>query len=193
MSIKRIDHIAIVVPNIEEALAFYQDTLGLQLTHIEEVADQEVIVAFLPAGDSEIELVEPINNTSGIARYMSKHGPGIHHICIEVDDIETALAQLKGHGVELIDEEPAIGSGGKKIAFVHPHSAFGVLFELYETTPEEPERRAAILEGLQDRLDVERKAMAAGVSAFLRTLRRTVRAGSAPGIVIKGHHHSEPE
>ncbi len=192
MSIKRIDHIAIVVPDIEEALSFYQDILGLKLTHIEEVLDQEVIVAFLPAGDSEIELVEPITDTSGIARYMAKRGAGVHHICIEVDDIENSLAQLKERGVELIDETPSIGSGGKKIAFVHPHSAFGVLVELYETTPEEPARRAAALEGLQERLDVERQAMAAGVSAFLSTLRRVVRPGNETGIVIKGHH-SEPE
>jgi methylmalonyl-CoA epimerase len=192
MSVKRIDHIAIVVPNIEEALSFYQDILGLKLTHIEEVAGQEVIVAFLPAGDSEIELVEPINEASGVARYMAKHGAGVHHICIEVDDIERTLVQLKERGVELIDETPSIGSGGKKIAFVHPHSAYGVLVELYEPTPEEPERRAAALEALQARLDIERRAMAAGVSAFLRTLRRAVRTDNEVGIVIKGHH-SEPE
>lgn len=193
MSIKRIDHIAIVVPNIEEALAFYQDTLGLKLTHIEEMVEQEVIAAFLPAGDSEIELVEPINDTSGIARYMSKRGAGIHHICIEVDDIEETLTQFKVRGVELINEEPVIGSGGKKIAFVHPCSTHGVLVELYEATSEEPERRAAILEGLQARLDIERKAMAAGVSSFLQSLRETVNhAASEAGIVIKGSD-SKPE
>jgi len=176
MSIKRIDHIAIVVPNIEEALGFYQDTLGLQLTHIEEVPEQEVIAAFLPAGESEIELVEPVNETSGVARFMAKRGPGIHHICIEVDNIEAALARFKARGVELINEEPSIGSGGKKIAFVHPRSASGVLIELYETTPEEPERRAATLEDLRTRLEVERQAMAAGISAFLHSLREAVRS-----------------
>lgn len=190
MSVKRIDHIAIVVPNIEEALSFYQDTLGLKLTHVEEVEDQEVIAAFLPAGDSEIELVEPTSRTSGVARYMAKRGAGIHHICIEVDDIEETLAQLKQRGAELINEEPTIGSGGKKIAFVHPRSAFGVLIELYEATPEEPVRRAIILEGLQARLEAERQAVTAGIIAFVRALRRAVRSGNGDGIVLKD---SRPE
>jgi methylmalonyl-CoA/ethylmalonyl-CoA epimerase len=135
MAIKRIDHLAIVVPEIGEAKTFYRDALGLPLADVERVDGQEVMVAFFPVGESEIELVEPLNDTSGVARYLEKRGPGIHHICLEVDDIEATLAELKARGVELIDETPTQGSGGKKIAFVHPRSTSGVLIELYESTP----------------------------------------------------------
>lgn len=130
--IKRIDHIAIVVEDIEAALGFWRDTLGLELDHIEDVAEQKSIVAFLPTGGSEVELVKPTTDDSGVARYLQKRGPGMHHICFEVEDIEAALAQMKEKGVRLINETPLIGSGGKKIAFVHPESTNGVLVELYE-------------------------------------------------------------
>lgn len=130
--IKRIDHIAIVVEDIEAALGFWRDTLGLELAHIEDVAEQKSIVAFLPTGGSEVELVKPTTDDSGVARYLQKRGPGMHHICFEVEDIEAALAQMKEKGVRLINETPLIGSGGKKIAFVHPESTHGVLVELYE-------------------------------------------------------------
>ena len=132
MAIKKIDHIAIVVPDIDAALAFWRDALGLELSHREEVPEQESLIAFLPAGESEVELVEPTTATSGIARYVARHGPGMHHICFEVDDIEATLARLKEQGVQLIDEEPVIGAGGKRVAFIHPKSAGGVLVELYE-------------------------------------------------------------
>jgi methylmalonyl-CoA/ethylmalonyl-CoA epimerase len=132
MPIKRINHIAIVVPKINEALTFWQDALGLDLSHVEDVPAQETKVAFLPTGGSEVELVEPTNDTSGMARYMAKRGPGIHHICFEVEGIEEILAQLKAKGVQLINEEPTIGAGGKKVAFIHPKSTGGVLIELYE-------------------------------------------------------------
>lgn len=130
--IKRIDHIAIVVEDIEAALGFWRDNLGLELDHIEDVAEQKSIVAFLPTGGSEVELVKPTTDDSGVARYLQKRGPGMHHICFEVEDIEAALAQMKEKGVRLINETPLIGSGGKKIAFVHPESTHGVLVELYE-------------------------------------------------------------
>ena len=130
--IKRIDHIAIVVEDIDTSLKFWQDALGLDLEHIEEVPEQRSIVAFLPTGESEVELVEPTTDDSGIARYLSKRGPGIHHICFEVEEIEAALGELKGKGVRLINETPTIGAGGKKIAFIHPESTNGVLVELYE-------------------------------------------------------------
>lgn len=132
MTIKKIDHIAIVVPEIDEALGFWRDALGLELSHLEEVPEQETLVAFLPAGESEVELVKPTTDTSGMARYMAKRGPGMHHICFEVEDIESMLVRLKEQGVQLINEEPTIGAGGKKIAFIHPKSAGGVLVELYE-------------------------------------------------------------
>ena len=132
MLIKKIHHIAMVVPDINEALTFWQDALGLDLSHVEDVPAQEPKVAFLPTGGSEVELVEPTSDTSGMARYMAKRGPGIHHICFEVEGIEGILAQLKAKGVQLINEEPTIGAGGKKVAFIHPKSTGGVLVELYE-------------------------------------------------------------
>jgi methylmalonyl-CoA epimerase len=185
MPIKRIDHIAIVVPNIEEAQTFYQNVLGLELSHVEQVDEQEAIVAFFPTGESEIELVEPITQASGIARYLSKRGPGIHHICVEVEDIQKTLADLKQHNVELINQEPTIGSGGKKIAFIHPHSTFGVLIELYESSPDEPVRRATIIEDLRTRLDVERMALSAGMTAFLGRLRAVSRKPASDDVGIK--------
>ena len=134
-SVKRINHIAIVVDEIEDALHFWRDALGLKVTRVEEVPDQDTVVAFLPVGNSEIELVKPTSDESGVARYLKKRGPGIHHICVEVDDIETSLESLKASGVRLINSEPIIGTNGKKMAFVHPESTHGVLLELYELSP----------------------------------------------------------
>jgi methylmalonyl-CoA/ethylmalonyl-CoA epimerase len=130
--IKRIDHIAIVVEDIDSALSFWRDILGLELDHVEDVPEQKSLVAFLPAGGSEVELVKPTTDDSGVARYLQKRGPGMHHICFEVDDIEKVLAQMKSKGVRLINETPLQGADGKKIAFVHPESTNGVLVELYE-------------------------------------------------------------
>ena len=132
MTVKRIDHIAVVVDDIENALAFWRDALGLELTHLEEVAEQQSLVACLPTGGSEIELVKPTTDTSGVAKYLAKRGPGLHHLCVEVDDIHATLAQLKVKGVKLINETLTIGAGGKQIAFVHPASTSGVLVELYQ-------------------------------------------------------------
>ena len=130
--IKRINHIAIVVDDIDTALTFWRDALGLKLDHIEDIPEQESIVAFLPTGESEVELVQPTSEDSGVARYLQKRGPGMHHICFEVEDIHVSLEQLKGKGVRLINETPMTGAGGKKMAFIHPESAYGVLVELYE-------------------------------------------------------------
>ena len=130
--IKRIDHIAIVVEDIESTLGFWREALGLELEHVEDVPEQKSMVAFLPIGESEIELVKPTTDDSGVARYLQKRGPGMHHICFEVDDIEGILAQLRGKGVRLINETPIAGSDGKKLAFIHPESTHGVLVELYE-------------------------------------------------------------
>lgn len=132
MTIKKIDHIGIVVRDIEAALKFYRDALGLELTKTEFVPEQAVKIAFLPTGDSKIELVQPTTDDSGIARYLTKRGEGIHHICLEVDDIEATLARMVAQGVGLIDKTPRTGSGGQKYAFVHPKSAHGVLIELYK-------------------------------------------------------------
>ena len=131
-TIKKVDHIAIIVEDIDEALIFWRDALGLELHHIEAVPDQESVVAFLPVGEGDIELVKPTTENSGVARYLKKRGPGIHHICLEVDDIQATLARLRSRDVRLINETPVIGAGGKKIAFIHPESTHGVLVELYE-------------------------------------------------------------
>ena len=130
--IKRIDHIAIVVEDIESALGFWRDALGLELDHVEDIPEQKSIVAFLPTGGSEVELVKPTTEDSGVARYLQKRGPGMHHICFEVDDIEATLAHLEGKGVRLINETPITSVDGKKLAFIHPESTHGVLVELYQ-------------------------------------------------------------
>jgi len=131
-TIKRIDHIAIVVEDIDAALGFWRDTLGLPLDHIQDVPEQASIVAFLPSGESEVELVKPTAGDSGVARFLQKRGPGIHHICFEVDDVQAFLVKLIEKGVRLINETPQVGADGKKIAFIHPESTHGVLVELYE-------------------------------------------------------------
>jgi methylmalonyl-CoA epimerase len=131
MTIKRIDHIAIVVENLAAALEIYGDALGMTVSHIETISEQDVKIAFLPSSDSEIELLEPLSQDSGIGRYLAKRGEGLHHICLEVEDIEVTLAGLKARGVQLIDETPKRGAQGR-IAFVHPRGAHGVLIELIE-------------------------------------------------------------
>ena len=135
--IKRIHHICIVVRHIEEALATYQSALGLRLMEIQERPDLEARIAFLHTGESEIELVQPVASDTGEARFLQKRGEGIHHICLEVDDIEEALAHLREQGLQLTDETPRQGPKGERFAFIHPKSAHGVLVELYE--PLKPE------------------------------------------------------
>jgi methylmalonyl-CoA/ethylmalonyl-CoA epimerase len=131
-SIKKINHVAVVVDDMEKALSFWRDALGMELQELREVPAEKSQVAFLPLEGSEVELVVPTSDDSGIARYLSKRGPGIHHICLEVDDIVGMLAQLRAKGVRLINEEPHSGADGRKYAFIHPESALGVLVELYE-------------------------------------------------------------
>ncbi len=168
--IKRIAHVAIVVDDIDTALGFWRDGLGLDLTHVEDVPDQQAAVAFLPSGESEVELVKPTSELSGIARFLMRRGPGMHHICFEVDDIEDCLARMKAKGIRLINETPTIGTGGKKIAFIHPESTHGVLVELYELTPEEPLLRQERQHGLADRVLHEGQVMRAAVMGFLQML-----------------------
>ena len=129
--IKKIDHIGIAVKNLDEAVETYKK-LGFELKGIEEVAEQKVKVAMLPAGESKIELLEATSEDSAIAKFLEKRGEGIHHIAVGVEDIEKALENAKNNGLQLIDEEPRIGAGGKKVAFVHPRSARGVLLEFVE-------------------------------------------------------------
>ena len=128
----RLDHVGVAVRSLEQALAPYRDGLGLAVQEIEEVATEQVRVAFLPAGDTRIELLEPTGTDSAIARFLDRRGEGIHHICFQVDDIEAALTRLRAAGVRLVDEVPRPGAGGCRVAFVHPKGMAGVLVELVE-------------------------------------------------------------
>jgi methylmalonyl-CoA/ethylmalonyl-CoA epimerase len=127
----KINHLAIVVENIEDSLTFWRDALGLPMGDMKEVAQEEVKIAFLEVGESHVELVQPTTDDSGIAKYLAKKGAGMHHICFEVEDISAALAQMATKGIELINETPR-ERDGRKYAFVHPKSTGGVLVELYE-------------------------------------------------------------
>ena len=129
----KINHVAIAVKNIDEALVFWHEVMGLDLDRIEDVPGQKSTVAFLPLGESEVELVKPTTEESGVARFLAERGGGMHHLCFEVDNIVEMLTVLKEKGVRLIDEEPNV-LPGRKMAFVHPKSTGGVLVELYETT-----------------------------------------------------------
>jgi len=128
----KIDHLGIATKEISEALKFWQDALGLENIHTEEVAEQKVLTAMLPIGDTRIELLEPTSDDSPISKFLEKRGGGIHHIAIEVENIEDSLAKLKAQGVRLIDEVPKVGAGGCRVAFVHPASTNGVLLELVQ-------------------------------------------------------------
>lgn len=174
-SIIRINHVAIVVEDLEEALVFWRDSLGLQLSHVEDVPDQDSLVAFLPIGQAEVELVKPTSDESGVARYLKKRGPGIHHICFEVDDIDSCIEILRERDVRLINEKAILGTGGKRIAFIHPESTHGVLVELYQLTPDEPEIRLARVRSLADRVIDQGQVVAAGVVGFLRAFRENGR------------------
>ena len=125
-----LDHIGIAVANLEEALRFYRDALGLEIETPEEVPSQRVRAHFIPAGDSALELLEATDEESPIAKYIARRGPGLHHITLRVDDIVAALARLRSRGVRLIDDTPRPGAHGSLVAFVHPSSAHGVLVEL---------------------------------------------------------------
>ena len=132
--LKQIDHIAVVVQDMEAALKVYRDGLGLPLARVEDVPAEAVKVAFLPMpeGDGEVELVQPTDEESGIARFLAKRGQGIHHICFRVDDIQAAMDHVVANGLQVIEDEPRVGSQGQKYVFIHPKSAHGVLIELYE-------------------------------------------------------------
>ena len=131
--VKSIHHVAVVVDDMEKSLSFWRDALGLNPSEVRDLPEQKSQVAFLPAGESEVELVKPTTDDSGIARHLTKRGPGMHHICVEVDDIQAMLAQLKAGGVRLINNAmPITTASGKKYAFIHPESTGGVLVELYE-------------------------------------------------------------
>ena len=135
--VKRIHHVALLVEDLQPALVLWQDLFGIKKVHVEEKEDEGARVAFLQIGDSRIELVEPKETENGLTRYLKSHGAGVHHICLEVDNISGMLERLKTEGVRLINEEPRTEPDGKKYAFVHPESTFGVLIELYELPKKE--------------------------------------------------------
>lgn len=132
MTVEKIDHIGIAVESIEKWIGFYRDVLGLEYSGSEEVPEQKVKVAFLTIGESKIELLEPTSEDSPIAKFLEKRGSGIHHIAIQVDDIEAAIARHHEAGAKLIDNKPRVGAHNMKIAFIHPKASGGVLFELCE-------------------------------------------------------------
>lgn len=140
--IMKIDHLGIATRALDEALLFWRDALGLEVSETEEVAEQMVRVAMLPVGESRVELLEPTSEDSPVAKFIARRGVGIHHIAVRVADIRESLARLKEQGIRLIDETPRTGAGGCLVAFVHPSSANGVLLELVEHTQSHTEQIA---------------------------------------------------
>ena len=127
---KGLDHVAIAVKDLDKAIALYRDVLGLELTEVEEVPEQQVRTAIFGHGSGRVELICPTSPDTGVARFLEKRGEGMHHICIEVEDIEASMAALRERGAPLIDQTPKPGAGGAKVAFVHPKGNHGVLVEL---------------------------------------------------------------
>ena len=141
LGIKRIDHVAIVVASIETALLFYRDVLGITPSRVLDFPSEGVKIAFLPVGGpagSKIELLEPVNADTGIARFLQKHGEGMHHVCLEVEDIEHALLQLQDTGIAVQDGAPRLTADGRGI-FLHPRSTNGVLLELIQRSADSGE------------------------------------------------------
>jgi len=132
--IKGINHLAIIVDDFDKALPFWQDALGLQVQGIEEVPEEQVSVAFIPLGASKIELIKPESSNSGVAKYLERRGAGLHHVCLEVDDLDALLARFVETGIRMINDVPRTSPDGRRYAFVHPKSTNGVLVELYEVT-----------------------------------------------------------
>ena len=130
--IKKINHIAILVEDLGASLNFWHDILGIEPSQITDVPKEAARIAFLPIGESEIELVQPTTADSGLNRFLEKRGPGMHHLCLEVTDLPGLLVQLKASGVQLINEAPKVSDDGRQYAFIHPKSANGVLVELYQ-------------------------------------------------------------
>lgn len=130
--IEKLDHIGVAVKSIEESMQVYTEILGLKVTDIETVEEQKVRTAFIPVGESKIELLESTSPDGPIAKFIEKRGEGIQHIALRVDDLKQKLEELKQKGVRLIDENPRIGAGGAKIAFIHPKATKGILIELCE-------------------------------------------------------------
>ena len=129
---KKIDHIGVAVKDLEKAISLYQDVLGMEIGGRDEVPAQKVRLAFVPVGDTRLELLEPTQEDSNIAKFIENRGEGVHHIALEVDDIEAALEKLKAQDVRLINKEPVAGAHNTRIAFLHPKETNGVLLELVQ-------------------------------------------------------------
>lgn len=135
MNVGRLHHAAVAVPSLAEAIPFYTSTLGMRAGEPHELRDQGVRAVFVESGGARLELIEPIDSTSGVARFLAERGRAtLHHVCYEVADLDAALRELAGRGVELADREPVAGLAGR-VAFLHPRSAGGVLIELLERAP----------------------------------------------------------
>ena len=134
--LKKINHIAIAVKDLDEATKFYENSLGLSLSGVEVVAEQKTKVGFFRIGESNIELVQPAEPGSPLEKFLETRGPGIHHICLEVDDIEAEIKSLLDKGVVMIDQKPRLGAHHTKVAFIHPKSSNGILVELVELPKE---------------------------------------------------------
>ena len=128
--LKKVDHIGIAVKNLDETIPYYTETLGLKVLKIEEVASESVRVAFIDAGNVKLELLEPMSEQSAIHSFIEKKGEGIHHIAFGVEGIEERMTELREKGIRILSEQPKTGAGGAQVAFLHPKSSFGVLYEL---------------------------------------------------------------
>lgn len=128
----KLNHLAIVVNNVDNALNFWRDALGLQVRQAGRNEGEEVDLAFLAVDGGDIELIAPINETSSVAKFLAKNGPGLHHVCIEVEDIRAAMQRMKERKVMLLNDTPKVNDEGTQYCFIHPKSAYGVLVELYE-------------------------------------------------------------
>lgn len=137
--LERISHLGYAVYHLEDAAAFYRESFGVEVGPPEEVPEQGIRAVMFGVGESRIELLEPTSLDSPIGKFLAKNGEGFHHVAFEVEDLPSALGELNRDGVDLIDEEPRIGAGGTRMAFIHPKSAFGVLTELCE--PSKPHER----------------------------------------------------
>ncbi len=179
MTLPLINHVAIALPDIEAALKFYRDALGLRLERVESVEQEGVKVAFMPLGDSEIELVQPTRDDTGIAKWLSKHGAGLHHVCIQVADVRAAMQRIAAHGAELINKEPVTRPDGTQYAFVHPKSAFGVLIELYQIKSDKPaDPQKALIERTLNTLHLNIQIAQHMLGALPENRARTCRDGA---------------
>ena len=130
---KKISHVGLAVRNLDRAIEFYRDVLQMKISGRKKVESQGVEVAFVDiAGSAQLELIAPLDHQSGVARFLDKHGPGIHHLCFEVEDLEKQIKHLIDHGITMIDTKPRVGAEGDRIAFIHPKSMLGALIELKE-------------------------------------------------------------